>query len=66
MALVGAATVATGVTRGRTAATSFAELAEALADLHGRDLAVAVGVECEGRLTTTVGERVTRLLSKPD
>ncbi|MFG2480885.1 hypothetical protein [Streptomyces fagopyri] len=65
-ALVGAATVATGVTRGRTAATSFAELAEALADLHGRDLAVAVGVECEGHLTTTVGERVTRLLSKPD
>ncbi|MET7300180.1 hypothetical protein [Embleya sp. NPDC005575] len=65
-ALVGAAVVATGVTRGRTAASSFAELAEALADLHGRDLAVAVGVECEGRLTPTVGERVTRLLSKPD
>ncbi|MFE2938335.1 hypothetical protein ACFXKG_04555 [Streptomyces sp. NPDC059255] len=65
-ALVGAATVATGVTRGRTAATSFAELAEALADLCGRDLAVAVGVECEGQLTVTVGERVTRLLGKPD
>ncbi|MFJ6572546.1 hypothetical protein ACIQNU_34565 [Streptomyces sp. NPDC091292] len=65
-ALVGAATVATGVTRGRTAATSFAELAEALADLHGRDLAVAVGVECEGRLTAPVGEQVTRLLSKSD
>ncbi|MCZ4120312.1 hypothetical protein [Streptomyces sp. H39-S7] len=65
-ALVGAATVVTGVTRGRTAAASFAELAEALADLHGRDLAVALGVECEGRLTTTMGEEVTRLLSKPD
>ncbi|GAA3020619.1 hypothetical protein [Streptomyces fulvorobeus] len=65
-ALIGAATVATGVLRGRTAAASFAELAEALADLHGRDLAVAVGMECEGRLTTTLGESVTRLLSKPD
>lgn len=65
-ALVGAATVATGVLRGRTATTSFAELAEALADLHGRDLAVAVGVECEGRITAAVGEMVTRLLSKPD
>ncbi|GAA2637316.1 hypothetical protein [Streptomyces axinellae] len=65
-ALVGAATVATGMTRGRAAATSFAELAEALADLHGRDLAAAVGAECEGSFTTAVGERVTRLLSKPD
>ncbi|MFF4170659.1 hypothetical protein [Streptomyces sp. NPDC001744] len=65
-ALIGAATVATGVARGRAAAAAFAELAEALADLHGRDLAVAVGVECEGRFGPAVGEKVTRLLGKPD
>ncbi|MBJ7902515.1 hypothetical protein IF655_04315 [Streptomyces sp. DSM 110735] len=65
-AFIGVATALTGLSRGRTAAASFAELAEALADLHGRDLATAVGVECEGRITAEVGDSVTRLLSKPD
>lgn len=65
-ALVGAATLATGAVRGRTAAASFAELAEALVDLQGADLARALGLECEGRLTPETGEELTRLLSKPD
>ncbi|MFF7966624.1 hypothetical protein ACFZC3_14820 [Streptomyces sp. NPDC007903] len=65
-ALVGVATVATGVVRGRTAAASFAELAEALVDLQGADLARTLGLQCEGRLTPATGEEVTRLLSKPD
>ncbi|MGF1428253.1 hypothetical protein [Kitasatospora sp. LaBMicrA B282] len=65
-ALIGALTAATGVTRGRAAAASFADLVEALVDLHGRDLALALGVECEGGLTRTVGEAVTRALGKPD
>ncbi|MEU6383740.1 hypothetical protein ABZ847_09250 [Streptomyces bauhiniae] len=65
-ALVGAATLTTGAVRGRTAAASFAELAEALVDLQGADLARALGLECEGRLTPETGEELTRLLSKPD
>ncbi|WP_405551014.1 hypothetical protein [Streptomyces sp. NBC_01171] len=65
-ALVGVATVATGAVRGRTAAASFAELAEALVDLQGADLARTLGLPCEGRLTPATGEEVTRLLSKPD
>ncbi|MFE0347432.1 hypothetical protein [Streptomyces griseoluteus] len=65
-ALVGAATVATGVVRGRTAAASFAEPAEALVDLRGADLARTRGPRCEGRLTPETGEEVNRLLSKPD
>lgn len=64
-ALAGVVAVATGVGRGRAAAASFAELAEALADLHGRDLALAVGVPCEGPLTRAAGEAVTRTLGKP-
>ncbi|MEU6818229.1 hypothetical protein [Streptomyces sp. NPDC046860] len=64
-ALAGVATAVTGVVRGRGAAASFAELTEALVDLHGRDLARALGVECEGRLTPETGEEVTRLLGKP-
>lgn len=63
-AVVGALAVATGVSRGRAAAASFAELAEALADLQARDLALAVGVECSGGLTHEVGEAVTRALGK--
>ncbi|WP_327071399.1 hypothetical protein [Kitasatospora sp. NBC_01302] len=62
---IGALAVATGVGRGRAAAASFADLAEALVDLHGKELALALGLECEGALTRTVGEAVTRALSKP-
>ncbi|MEW2314593.1 hypothetical protein [Streptomyces bauhiniae] len=65
-ALVGAATLTTGAVRGRTAAASFAELAEALVDLQGPDLARTLGLDCAGRLTPETGEEVTRLLSKPD
>lgn len=63
-ALVGAVAVASGVRRGRAAAEAFAELTEALADLHLRDLAAALGVECEGADDRALGERLTRLLRK--
>ncbi|MFE4800671.1 hypothetical protein ACFRFL_38185 [Streptomyces sp. NPDC056708] len=65
-ALIGLVTMATGALRGRMAAASFAELAEALVDLHGRDLAHTLGLECEGPLTPAAGEEMTRLLSKPE
>ncbi|MER7108534.1 hypothetical protein [Streptomyces sp. NPDC000229] len=63
-ALVGGVAVASGVRRGRAAAEAFAELTEALADLHMRDLAAALGVECEGGVDRVVGERLTRVLRK--
>ncbi|MFD5742809.1 hypothetical protein ACFXJM_01405 [Streptomyces massasporeus] len=63
-ALVGSVAVASGVRRGRAAAEAFAELTEALADLHVRDLAASLGVECEGVDDRVLGERLTRLLRK--
>ncbi|WP_416530252.1 hypothetical protein [Streptomyces coelicoflavus] len=62
--LAGVVAVASGVRRGRAAADAFAELTEALADLHVRDLATALGVECAGVDAPGLGERLTRLLSK--
>ncbi|CAM5390243.1 hypothetical protein STENM223S_01911 [Streptomyces tendae] len=63
-ALAGVVAVASGVRRGRAAADAFAELTEALADLHVRDLAAALGVEHEGVDDQALGERLTRLLRK--
>lgn len=63
-ALVGCVAIASGVRRGRAAAESFAELTEALADLHMRDLATTLGIECEGRTDRELGERITRVLRK--
>ncbi|MET7290572.1 hypothetical protein ABZS79_00160 [Streptomyces griseoloalbus] len=63
-ALVGGVAVASGVRRGRAAAEAFAELTEALADLHVRDLAAALGVECEGVDDRVLGEHLTRVLRK--
>ncbi|MEV4047053.1 hypothetical protein AB0J75_29410, partial [Streptomyces sp. NPDC049744] len=56
--------VTAGVRRGRAAAEAFAELTEALADLHVRDLATALGVEHEGVDDRVLGEHLTRLLRK--
>ncbi|CAM5463128.1 hypothetical protein STENM36S_08763 [Streptomyces tendae] len=63
-ALAGAVAVAAGVRRGRAAADAFAELTQALADLHVRDLATALGIECAGLDDRELGERLTRLLRK--
>ncbi|MEU1048510.1 hypothetical protein ABZ400_25595 [Streptomyces sp. NPDC005897] len=63
-ALAGAVAVAAGVRRGRAAAEAFAELTGALADLHVRDLATALGVEHEGVDDRVLGEHLTRLLRK--
>lgn len=63
-ALAGGVAVASGVRRGRAAAEAFAELTEALADLHLRDLAASLGVEWEGLDNRALGERLTRLLRK--
>ena len=50
---------------GRDAAAGFAELLEATVDVHGRDLATALGVASgEAPLTPDVGEQVTRTLRK--
>ncbi|MFE4311909.1 hypothetical protein ACFRR6_38270 [Streptomyces sp. NPDC056891] len=50
--------------QGRVAVHEFAELVEAAVDLHGRDLATALGIPCEEQLTTTVGLAITRTLRK--
>ncbi|WP_431995946.1 hypothetical protein [Streptomyces griseoflavus] len=63
-ALAGAVALTSGVRRGRAAADAFAELTEALADLHLRDLAAALGVACEGSVDRELGERLTRVLRK--
>ncbi|MER7966473.1 hypothetical protein [Streptomyces ardesiacus] len=62
--LAGVVAVASGVRRGRAAADAFAELTEALADLHVRDVATALGVEYAGVDDRVLGERLTRLLRK--
>lgn len=62
--LVGAATAVAGWRRGRTAGVVFADLVESAVDVHGRDLAVAMGVECPRLLTPEVGEQLTVLLRK--
>ncbi|MFI1759766.1 hypothetical protein [Streptomyces sp. NPDC020571] len=63
-ALAGVVAVASGVRRGRAAAEAFAELTEALADLHVRDVATALGIEHEGVDDRVLGERLTQLLRK--
>ncbi|MEU5141707.1 hypothetical protein [Streptomyces sp. NPDC021139] len=63
-AVAGVVAVAAGVRRGRAAADAFAELTEALADLHVRDLATALGIEHEGVDDRVLGEHLTRLLRK--
>ncbi|MEU4266644.1 hypothetical protein [Streptomyces sp. NPDC026092] len=63
-ALVGICAVAAGLRRGRAAADAFAELTEALADLHVRDLAAALGIDSPSGLDRTLGERLSRALRK--
>ncbi|MFE9635724.1 hypothetical protein [Streptomyces sp. NPDC006463] len=63
-ALIVAVTWAGAWRQGRLAVDEFAELVEAAVDLHGRDLANALGVPCEERLTTAEGLEITRILRK--
>ncbi|GAA4472336.1 hypothetical protein [Phytohabitans houttuyneae] len=50
--------------RARSATGGLAELVESTVDLHGRELAARLGVECGGPLTVEVGEEVTVRLRK--
>ncbi|MGW8366361.1 hypothetical protein ACWGK1_38185 [Streptomyces wedmorensis] len=50
--------------QGRLAVHEFAELVESAVDLHGRDLATALGIPCEERLTAAEGLEITRALRK--
>jgi len=63
-AVIGAGAVLTGRQRGRTAGAILADLLESAVDLHGKDLATALGIECRGRLTPEVGDAVTTALRK--
>ncbi|MGW0935681.1 hypothetical protein [Streptomyces sp. NPDC002666] len=63
-ALVVAVTWTGAWRHGRLAVHEFAELVEATVDLHGRDLATALGIPCEERLTAAEGLEITRTLRK--
>jgi hypothetical protein len=52
--------------RARLAVAIYADLAEAAVDLHGRDLAVQLGLPCPDRLTREIGEQVTAIVRKDD
>ncbi|GLY94455.1 hypothetical protein [Actinoplanes sp. NBRC 103695] len=52
------------VIRGRLTVTTFAELIEAAADCHLRDLATRLGLSGSGPLTPADGEAMTALLGK--
>ncbi|MFD3998879.1 hypothetical protein [Streptomyces sp. NPDC058548] len=63
-ALIAAVTWTGAWRQGRVAVHEFAELVESAVDLHGRDLAAALGIPCEERLTATTGLAITRTLRK--
>ncbi|MER5629209.1 hypothetical protein [Streptomyces nitrosporeus] len=62
--LIVAVTWAGAWRQARLAVHEFAELVEAAVDLHGRDLATALGIPCEERLTAAEGLEITRTLRK--
>ncbi|PSL43001.1 hypothetical protein B0I31_1338 [Saccharothrix carnea] len=63
-ALVGLVTAGAAWRRARTACDVLAELIESAVDLHGRTLAQALGLPCEGHLDRDTGRRITELLRK--
>ncbi|MFJ7325104.1 hypothetical protein ACIQVN_02480 [Streptomyces cyaneofuscatus] len=63
--VIAACTLAVARRRERTALDACATLVEATVDVHGRDLALSLGIPCEGALTREVGAAVTRTLQKP-
>lgn len=62
--IAGLIAAATSWRRARVAGAAFAELTESTFDLHGRHLAEALGIPCEGILTKDVGAEITTLLRK--
>lgn len=65
-AVLGAGLLLVGWRTSRVAVDGLAELVEAAVDVHGRGLAVELGVVADGpgELTTETGSRVTRILRK--
>ncbi|MER5406040.1 hypothetical protein [Streptomyces sp. NPDC002769] len=63
-ALIAVGLGAVGLRRGRAAMDAFAELVESAVDLHGRELALALGVSCPGRLDREAGSEITAILRK--
>ncbi len=61
---IGAVIAVAGWQRGRAAGAVLAELVESAVDVHGRDLAAAMGVDCPRQLTPDAGELLTSLLRK--
>ncbi|QFZ73290.1 hypothetical protein GFH48_08455 [Streptomyces fagopyri] len=63
-ALIALGVAAVGLRRGRSAMDAFAELVESAVDLHGRELALALGVPCPDRLDREAGAEITAILRK--
>lgn len=64
--VVGLAALLTARHRCRLAVAVYADLVEATVDLHGRDLAVRLGLTCPDRLTEEVGTQITAIVRKDD
>ncbi|MBB5866655.1 hypothetical protein F4553_000034 [Allocatelliglobosispora scoriae] len=65
--LIAGGTAVAGWTRARTAIADLTELSEAALDLHGRTLAISLGVaapDSAGPLAKTEGQEITRLVRK--
>lgn len=63
--VIGMCTLAVAWRRERAALDACATLVEATVDVHGRDLALSLGIPCEGAFTRETGATVTRALQKP-
>jgi hypothetical protein len=63
-ALVAVLAVGTAWNKGRAAVSTLADLAETTVDLYGRDLAVQLGVGCDGPLTRAIGLDITKRIRK--
>jgi hypothetical protein len=63
-ALVAVLALGTAWNKGRAAVSALADLAETTVDLYGRDLAVQLGVGCDGPLTRAVGLDITKRIRK--
>ena len=63
-AVIAAVAMAAGWRRGRTGTAVLADLIEATVDLHGRTLAVQLGLTCDGPLDRDTGYRITQRLRR--
>lgn len=63
-ALIAVVTVAVGWVRVRSATEALASLVETTVDLGGRDLALSLGLECDGPLEAATGRKITARLRK--